>query len=360
MKRLRASAVVAGLAAAAMVLTACGGSSSNDTAGGSTSSAAGGSSAASGGLKVGLAYDIGGRGDKSFNDSAALGLDKARKDLGISKQDAQESEAQPNETDADKEERLRTLADAGAKAVIAVGFAYAGPLAKVAPDYPEVHFAIVDDDSKKADNVTNIIFAANQSSFLVGAAAALKTKSGTVGFIGGVQTPLIQEFQAGYAAGVEAAKPGTKVSVQYLTQPPDFTGFSDPAKGKTAAGGLLDQGADVIYQAAGGSGSGVFEAVAGKPGALAIGVDSDQYQSAAPAVKDIILTSALKNVNVGVFNFLSSVKDGTVKAGTVEYDLKNGGVGYSTANPKIADLEPQLDALKAKIIDGSIKVPTTP
>lgn len=357
MKRLRASAAVAGLAAAAMVLTACGGSSSSNTAGGSSSSAGGGGSAAAGGLKVGLAYDIGGRGDKSFNDSAALGLDKAKKDLGVT---AQESEAQPSETDSDKEERLRTLADAGATAVVAVGFAYAGPLAKVAPDYPKVHFAIVDDASKMADNLTSIVFAANQSSFLVGAAAALKTKTGTVGFIGGVQTPLIQEFQAGYTAGVKAAKPGTKVLVQYLTQLPDFSGFSDPAKGKTAAGGLLDQKADVIYQAAGGSGSGVFEAVAGKPGALAIGVDSDQYQSAAPGVKDIILTSALKNVNVGVFNFLASVKDGTVKAGTVEYDLKNGGVGYSTANPKIADIEPQLDAFKAKIIDGSIKVPTTP
>ncbi|UZJ25424.1 BMP family ABC transporter substrate-binding protein [Rhodococcus antarcticus] len=354
MKRVRATALVAGLAAAAMVLTACGGGSS--TAGGSNTSGSS-TAGASGGIAVGLAYDIGGRGDKSFNDSAAKGLDKAKSELGVT---VQESEAQPNETDADKEERLRTLADGGAKAVVAVGFAYSGPLAKVAKDYPDVKFAIVDDAAATGDNITNIVFAENESSFLVGAAAALKTKSGTVGFIGGVQTPLIEKFQAGYAAGAQAAKPGTKVLVQYLTQAPDFTGFNDPAKGETAAGGLLDQGADVVYQAAGGSGSGVFKAVAAKPGSLAIGVDSDQYVSADPSVQGIILTSALKNVDVGVFDFIKAVGDGSVKPGSTLYDLKNDGVGYATSGSLIGDISPQLDGYKAKIVDGSIKVPTAP
>jgi basic membrane protein A len=354
MKRVRATALVAGLAAAAVVLTACGGGSS--TASGSNTSGSR-SAGASGGISVGLAYDIGGRGDKSFNDSAAKGLDKAKTALGVT---AQESEAQPNETDADKEERLRTLADGGAKAVVAVGFAYSGPLAKVAKDYPDVKFAIVDDAAATGDNITNIVFAENESSFLVGAAAALKTKSGTVGFIGGVQTPLIEKFQAGYAAGVQAAKPGTKVLVQYLTQAPDFTGFNDPAKGQTAAGGLLDQGADVVYQAAGGSGSGVFKAVAAKPGSLAIGVDSDQYVSADPSVQGIILTSALKNVDVGVFDFLKAVGDGSVKPGSTLYDLKNDGVGYATSGSLIGALSTQLDAYKAKIVAGSITVPTAP
>ncbi len=350
MKHVRASALVAGLAAATLALTACGGGSTD-------SSAAGGSSAAADGIKVGLAYDIGGRGDKSFNDSAAKGLDKAETELGAQ---AQESEAQPNETDADKEERLRTLADGGATAVVAVGFAYSGPLTKVAPDYPDVKFAIVDDAAATGDNITNIVFAENESSFLVGAAAALKTKTGKVGFIGGVQTPLIEKFQAGYAAGVEAAKPGTEVLAQYLTQAPDFSGFTDPAKGKTAAGGLLDQGADVVFQAAGGSGSGVFEAVAAKPGSLAIGVDSDQYLSADPSVQDVILTSALKNVDVGVFDFVSGVSDGSVKSGSVLYDLKNDGVGYATSGGKVDDIASQLDDYKAKIVSGDITVPTTP
>lgn len=355
MKRVRATALVAGLAAAAVVLTACGGSSS--TSSGGASGSASGSAAASGGIPVGLAYDIGGRGDKSFNDSAAKGLDKAKSDLGVT---VQESEAQPNETDADKEERLRTLADGGAKAVVAVGFAYSGPLAKVAVDYPDVKFAIVDDPVATGDNITNIVFAENESSFLVGAAAALKSKSGTIGFVGGVQTPLIEKFQAGYAAGAQAAKPGTKVLSQYLTQAPDFSGFNDPAKGQTAAGGLLDQGADVVYQAAGGSGSGVFKAVAAKPGSLAIGVDSDQYQSADPSVQGVILTSALKNVDVGVYNFVKAVGDGSVKPGSTLYDLKNDGVGYATSGSLIGDLATQLDGYKAKIVDGSITVPTTP
>jgi basic membrane protein A len=350
MKRARATALVAGLAAAAMVLTACGGGNSTGSASGS------GSASSGGGITVGLAYDIGGRGDKSFNDSAAKGLDRAKAELGAT---VRESEAQPNETDADKSERLRTLAEGGAKAVIAVGFAYSKPLAQVAPDYPDVKFAIVDDAQAKSNNVTNIVFAENEGSFLVGVAAALKSKTGTVGFIGGVQTPLIVKFQAGYAAGVQAAKPGTKVLVQYLTQAPDFTGFSDPAKGETAAGGLLDQGADVVYQAAGGSGSGVFKSVAAKTGALAIGVDSDQYLTADPSVQPVILTSMVKNVNVGVFDFVKAVSDGSAKAGSTLYDLKNNGVGYSTSGGKVDDIKAQLDEYSTKIQSGAITVPAT-
>jgi len=351
MKSVRATALVAGLAATAMALSACGGS------GASTSPGASSGSATAGGISVGLAYDIGGRGDKSFNDSAAKGLDQAKTELGAT---VQESEAQPNETDADKEDRLRTLAEQGAKAVIAVGFAYSGPLAKVAPDYPNVKFAIVDDAAAKGNNVTNIVFAENEGSFLVGAAAALKSASGTIGFIGGVQTPLIAKFQAGYAAGAAAAKPGTKVLVQYLTQAPDFTGFNDPAKGQTAAGGLLDQGADVVYQAAGGSGSGVFKAVAAKAGAKAIGVDSDQYLTADPAVQQVILTSMVKNVNVGVFDFIKSVSGGSVKAGSTLYDLKNKGVGYATSGGMVSDIAPKLDEFSQQIQSGTIMVPTTP
>jgi basic membrane protein A len=193
----------------------------------------------------------------------------------------------------------------------------------------------------------------------VGAAAALKSKKANVGFVGGVQTPLIAKFDAGYTAGAKAVNPKITVQKKYLTQPPDFTGFNDPAKGKTAAQGMIDAGADVIYHAAGGSGSGVFEA-AKAGGAKAIGVDSDQAKTAAPGVRDIILTSMVKRVDVAVFDFVKSVKDGDVKSGDQVYDLKRGGVDYATTGGQVDDIKAKLDAYKKQIIDGKITVPTTP
>ena len=171
--------------------------------------------------------------------------------------------------------------------------------------------------------------------------------------------PLLEKFQAGFAAGAKQVKPDIKIQVKYLTQPPDFTGFNDPAKGKQAASSMLDQEADVIYAAAGGSGTGVFEA-AKAAGALAIGVDSDQYQSAAPGVKDVIITSMIKRVDVAVFSFIKSVSDGSFKAGEVVFDLSKDGVGYATSGGKIDDITTQLDDLKKQIIDGTIKVPDKP
>ncbi len=244
-------------------------------------------------VKVGMAYDVGGRGDQSFNDSAATGLDQAVSELGVS---SDEAEAEDGEAETAREERLRTFAEAGYDPVIAVGFAYAASLGKVAAEYPDVHFAIIDDSSLvDCPNVGSLVFAEEQGSFLVGAAAALKSESGHIGFVGGVQVPLIEKFQAGYEAGAKAVNPDITIDVTYLTQPPDFSGFGDPAKGKTAAEGMFDAGADIVYHAAGGSGGGVFEA-ASEAGAKAIGVDSDQFNTADPSVQDVILTSMLKNV----------------------------------------------------------------
>ncbi|MGH8867827.1 MAG: BMP family lipoprotein [Actinomycetes bacterium] len=338
-----ASAVLAG----ALVLSACGGDDGDGGGGGGSEQET---------LKVGLAYDIGGRGDKSFNDAAARGLDKAKADLGV---ETKELSASQGETDADKEERLRLLAEQDFNPIIAVGFAYAVALGKVAPDFPDTTFAIVDDASVKGKNVTNLVFAEQEGSFLVGAAAALKSETGTIGFVGGVETPLIKKFEAGYIAGAQNVKPDTKVEVNYLTQPPDFTGFADPAKGQESAAGLFDAGADVVYQAAGGSGPGVFEAAA-DAGGLAIGVDSDQYKTADPSVQDVILTSMLKKVDVAVFDFVESVQNGSVKPGEVVYDLEANGVDYSTTGGQVDDIEPQLEDLKQQIINGEIKVPTAP
>jgi basic membrane protein A len=357
LRRLRGLQLGVLAVAASLALAACGSSggggdkSSGAGGGGSTSSAPAKKS-----LKVGLAYDVGGRGDKSFNDLAAAGLEKAKKDLNIT---TKELSAVQGESDQQKQDRLELLAKAGFNPIVAVGFAYATALGKVAPKYPNIHFAIIDDDSVKSPNVEGLLFHEEQSSFLVGVAAALATKTKNIGFIGGVQTPLIQKFQAGYAAGAKAVDPSIKVQVAYLSQAPDFSGFNDPAKAKVTAEGQYDGGADVVYHAAGGSGAGLFQAAVEKK-KLAIGVDSDQYLTAAADQKPLILTSALKGVDTAVYNFIENEANGKFTAGSTRFGLKEGGVGYATSNPKINAYKAKIEDYKAKIIAGSITVPTTP
>ncbi|MGH3328120.1 MAG: BMP family lipoprotein, partial [Streptomycetales bacterium] len=158
----------------------------------------------------------------------------------------------------------------------------------------------------------------------------------------------------------KAVDPSIKVDVKYLTQPPDFTGFNDPAKGKVAASGMYDAGADLVYHAAGGSGAGVFEA-AMAANALAIGVDSDQYEQPSLAkVKDVIMTSMIKRVDVAVYDFIGSTVDGRPLTGVKVYNLEQNGVGYSTSGGQIDDIVPKLDEIKQQIISGEIKVPDKP
>jgi basic membrane protein A and related proteins len=347
----RVAQLVAVIAAATLALTAC-----TSSSGSSDSSDASPSGAGKAKVKVGMAYDIGGRGDQSFNDSAALGLDKAKSEFGI---ETRELEASPTDTDASKEERLRLLAQGGYNPVIAVGFAYAVALGKVAKEFPKTHFAIVDDASLKDTNVTSLVFAEQEGSFLVGTVAAQASKTKNIGFIGGVNTPLIAKFEAGFTAGAKAVTPDIKVQVKYLTQPPDFSGFSSPDKGKTAAQGMLDAGADVVYAAAGGSGGGAFDAVAAAK-KLAIGVDSDQYLTAAPAVKPVILTSMLKRVDTAVYTMVKSSVDGSPLTGVQTFDLKSDGISYSTSNEAVKPYTAKTDEYKAKIISGEVKVPSTP
>ena len=351
----RVTKVLALAATAALALSACG-SSSGGSSTSTTSGSAGASSSAAKKLKVGMAYDVGGRGDQSFNDSAARGLDKAKSELGV---ETKELEASQGETDAQKEERLRLLAQGGYNPIVAVGFAYATALKKVAADFPDTSFAIVDDDSITAKNVTPLVFAENQGSFLVGVIAAQAAKSGNIGYIGGVNTPLLQKFEAGYTAGAKAVNPTIKVQVKYLTEPPDFSGFSDPAKGKTVAQGMFDAGADVVYAAAGGSGAGAFEAASASK-KLAIGVDSDQYLTAPAAVKAVILTSMLKHVDVAVYDYIKADAGGTPLRGTQRFDLKADGVGYSTSNSIVQPYTAKADEYKQKIISGQIQVPEKP
>ena len=348
----RSYKLAAALSAMILALTACGDDGDDGDDGDGGSNGGGGGSD----VKVGMAYDVGGRGDQSFNDSAAAGLDQAIEEFGV---EADEAEAEDGEDEAAREERLRTFADNGYTTIIAVGFAYSPSVVKVAPEYPDVNFAIIDDEVAEGDNVANLVFAEEQGSFLVGAAAAMKTEKDHIGFIGGVETPLINKFEAGYIAGAQAVNPDIEIESTYLTQPPDFSGFGDPAKGKTAAEGMFDAGADVVYHAAGGSGGGVFEAAKAADG-WAIGVDSDQAVTADPAVADVILTSMLKNVNVAVYNYLDAVNSGEPPVGVTRYDLAVDGVGYSTTGGHVDDIAADLDEYKQQIIDGDIEVPTTP
>jgi basic membrane protein A and related proteins len=312
------------------------------------------------GLKVGLAYDIGGRGDGSFNDAAAAGLEKAITDLNVAQGNVKELAAAANESEDAAATRLRQLVSEGYNPIIAVGFKYATALATVAAEAPQVSFAIVDDSSVELPNVTPLIFAEEQGSFLVGAAAALKTESCHIGFVGGVEQPLIQKFQAGYVQGAKAVAPDIDIEIQYLSPAGDFTGFNDPAKGQVVAGGEIDAGADIIYHAAGASGQGVFQAVKAQD-KLAIGVDSDQYNVPAYAdTKDIIMTSMLKRVDVAVFDYIAAVAAGDTSTLPKVFDLKVDGVGYATSGGKVDDIKSDLDAYKAAIISGDITVATTP
>ncbi|MEV7285239.1 BMP family ABC transporter substrate-binding protein [Streptomyces sp. NPDC093252] len=341
--------VAVGVASLALAATACGGTSSENNA-------SDGESAAED-LGLAIAYDIGGKGDQSFNDAAFAGLDQAQKEYGYKTADVEPTEG---ETDADKEQRLASLARQGYNPVIGVGFAYGPAMEAVAKDYPDTTFGIVD-SVVEGGNVASLVFAEEQASYLAGVAAAKATKTDTVGFVGGVDIPLIHKFEAGYKQGVEDTKPEVTVVSQYLTQTAEEGGFSSPDKGKAAAEGQIEKDADVVYQAAGLSGQGVIEAAATAK-VWAIGVDSDQYaQEALASYKDYILTSALKDVGGAVYALAKSVEDGKPLTGTQTFDLKVDGVGLADTNPKMAEVAGLTDAVaaaKAGIIDGSIKVAT--
>ncbi|MFE9255157.1 BMP family protein [Streptomyces sp. NPDC006879] len=338
------SAACIATAALAFTATACGESSTE-------------SSSSDGTLKIGMAYDVGGRGDNSFNDSAARGLDKAKAEFGA---ETKELTAKTGETPADRETRLAALAESGYNPVIGVGFAYKDAIDAVAKKFPKTTFGLVDSISEEK-NVDSIVFTEEQGSYLAGKAAALKSKTGKVGFIGGVDIPLIKKFAAGFQQGAKDTNPKAEVQIQYLTTGTDFSGFGSPDKGKAAAKGMLDKNTDVIFAAAGGSGAGAIEAVSAKNGAWAIGVDSDQAKD--PALSKYassILTSVVKNVDGGVYDLVKSVKDGEPLTGEQQYSLAKDGVSLTTTGDHLKDIQAQLEEAKQKIVDGTIKVNTTP
>ncbi len=349
------------LLAFALMAAACSSDSDDTTtttAGGTEETTTTEGAMAGEGITVGMAYDIGGRGDQSFNDSAASGLDRAKTDYGIETQ-----ELEPTAGGENREENLRLLAESGFDLIFAIGFAFEESVTATAPDFAESTFGIVD-SVVDAPNVASLLFAEHEGSALVGAAAALKSQTGTIGFIGGVNIGLIKKFEAGYVFGAQQINPDIEVLVQYLTEPPDFSGFGDPAKGKEAGLAMYEQGADIVYHAAGGSGGGLFEAAketseSGGEKVWAIGVDSDQYNTAGDEVKDYILTSMLKRVDVAVYKTITNFVESGQQSGVAVFDLGADGVAYSTSGGFVDDIAAELDALRAQIVAGDLVVPET-
>jgi len=299
-------------------------------------------------LKVGLVLDKGGKDDKSFNSAAYQGATKAEKDLKI---ELKYVEA----TDTNAIENLhRAFARKNFDLIIGIGFAQTEAVKKVAAQFPNVKFAIVDGEINGAPNVRSLLFADHEGSFLVGAAAAMKSKDGKVGFVGGMDVPLIRRFQMGYETGVKHVNPKAQVITNYIGVTQEA--WNNPAKAKELALAQISQGADVIFVAAGASGSGVFDAVEEKK-KLAIGVDSNQNWMK----PGFILTSMMKRVDVAVYNTIQDTQNGKFTAGPSHYGIKDKGVDYAMDdnNKKLltADITKKLDDLKTQIAAGKIKVP---
>ncbi|TPQ20571.1 BMP family lipoprotein [Streptomyces sporangiiformans] len=351
-RKTRLSQAAVAVAVVVVAAAGCGETSSE------SSQSEGDSKSGYSGKGIGLAYDIGGRGDQSFNDAAFSGFEKAKKDFKIGGNDIEPGDS---ESSADKVQRLEQMAKAGYNPVIGVGYIYAPAVKEVAAKFPKVTFGIIDDGTVKADNVADMLFAEEQASYLAGVAAAKTTKVNHVGFIGGVDIPLIHKFEAGFVQGVHSINPKIKIEKRYLTEKPEEGGFASPSMGKEATSGQIEDGADVIYHAAGLSGQGVIqEAAANK--VWAIGVDSDQYQQKALAKsKDYILGSALKDVGGAVYDLTKSVVEGKPLSGEQRGDLKSGGVGFADSNPKykaMTEVVAAVDKAKEDIVSGKVTVDT--
>ncbi len=362
-KRFTSLAVIAALG---LLAAACGSDSKSEsttaptttqasgatTASTTPSTEAGTTPASASDVTVGVAFDTGGRGDGTFNDSAGRGLDQAVSELGVKKIELEATK------DEDRASNLALLVQQKANPIIGVGFLFGDPMLALAKDNPNTTFAIVD-SVVDAPNVRSLVFAENEGSFLVGAAAALKSKTGHIGFIGGQEIDLIKKFEAGYIAGAKAVNPDIKIDSKYLGPAGDNSAWGNVAGAKEIASGWYDAGADVIYTAAGGSGAGTIQAAV-DANAWAIGVDSDQYLIAKPDEQKHILTSMLKHVDVAVFQTIKAVADGDTSGGIITFDLKSDGVGYATSGGFLDDVKDKLDGYKADIISGKIVVPTKP
>lgn len=327
--------------AVAALVVGCGGPKGEEPVAGDTPPAQGKP------LKVGIVFDSGGRGDKSFNDSAWAGVEKAKAEFGIDESSVE------SKSEKDYEPNLEALAEQGCDLIVGVGINMKTAMEAVAPKYKDIKFAIVD-ASVPGDNVRSLLFKEEEGSFLAGYLAGLMSKTHKLGFVGGMELPLIKKFQAGYEAGARTADPSTVVL------PAKYTGSWDNVDyAKVAATGLISGGADIVYHAAGRAGLGVISAAKEK-GVYAIGVDSDQDDIAEGSV----LTSMIKRVDQAVYQTIKDLKDGAFTSGEKMYDLKAGGVGVSEmrfTKDKVGEANlAKLKEISDKIVSGEIVVPKTP
>lgn len=293
-----------------------------------------------------IVYDAGGKFDKSFNEAAYNGIEKYKTDTGES---YEEFEVQ---TDAQREQAFRRMAQRGADPVIGIGFSQAPALEKVAKEFPDRHFTIID-MVVDLPNVQSIEFKEHEGSFLVGMLAAMASKSARVGFVGGMDIPLIRRFACGYAQGARYANPDVSVTENMTGTTP--AAWNDPTKGAELARGQFDAGIDVVFAAAGGTGTGIYQA-AKDAGRLAIGVDSNQNH----IHPGTMLTSMVKRVDVAVYDSAMAMRDGSWKAGVTRLGLAEDGVGWAldehNASLVSDDMKARVEAAKADIIAGKIKV----
>ncbi len=304
-------------------------------------------------VRVGLVFDVGGLGDKSFNDAAYAGLERAEKDLHVGVRYIEPGDG------SDRESALRQLASDGYDLVIGVGFIFTDDMRKLAPQFPKVKFACIDysvmpGQPPPPDNLVGLRFREHEGSFLVGAIAGLQTQSKVVGFVGGMQIPLIRKFEAGYEAGVRHVCPDCRVLGAYAGSEPKA--FADPTKGRELAAAQIARGADIIYHASGKTGTGVFQAVR-EAGVQAIGVDADQFHEAPCCV----LTSMVKKVDVAVYDTIAATVRGEFAGGVHEFGIEENGVGYvlddNNRGRLRADTASRVDDLARQIQAGAIEVP---
>jgi basic membrane protein A len=313
----------------------------------------GGGAAATGGVRVGLVFDVGGLGDKSFNDAAYAGLVRARDDLGVTIRYIEPGDG------TDRESALRQLASQGYDLVFGVGFIFTDDIRKLAAEFPGVKFACIDysvvpGQPPPPPNLSGLRFREHEGSFLVGAIAALESKTRIIGFVGGMQIPLIRKFEVGYTAGAKHVCPDCTVLAAYAGTEP--RAFADPTKGRELAVAQYNRGADTIYHASGKSGTGVFQA-ARERNLKVIGVDADQFDEAPCCT----LTSMVKNVEVSVYETIVDVVHGEFRGGVRELGLAEDGVGYVYDDNNRAMISPatieRVNALRDQIVRGEIQVP---
>lgn len=304
-------------------------------------------------IRVGLVFDVGGRGDKSFNDAAYAGLLAAAREQGVGFELAEPSGAE------DREGAMRLFAARGFDLVIGVGYIFSRDMVEVARAFPTTRFACVDyaGDAATPANLAGLRFREEEGSFLVGAAAGLESRTRHVGFVGGMNIELIQRFEAGYRAGVRATCPTCEVHVAYAGTTPEA--FRDPLRGKAIAASQIASGADILFHASGLTGSGVFEA-ARASGKRAIGVDRDQFDES----PEVVMTSMTKRVDNVVQDTVRAVVSGSFQPGVRSFGVREQGVDWVHEGPHAATLQPgtvtAVEALRGRLEAGELRVPARP